>query len=342
MVWSLAILFISYFGFISFPHSGKFGNVFFESFKNWDGGHFIGIAEFGYREKFQYAFFPLYPLLIKFMGSILDNYLLAAIIISVGSTYFGLQLLYKLIKVDLGQKIAEKSIFAILIFPASFFFLTAYSEALFFFLTVTAFYFLRQKNLPIVTICAILASATRFVGVSVAVALLVYIQVTTGFNRKNWFVIFAPTGFLLYSLYLFHHTGDPLFFIAAENHWQRILAFPGLSFWEGIKSITSMGINSANFIILLDLIFAIFGLGLALRTLRFLPLQYSVYTLFSIMLPLFTSTLTSIPRFLLPIFPVFMMIALIKNHLIQIAYQVIALLLLSAYIILFVNGYWVS
>lgn len=302
----------------------------------------MGIAQSGYREKFQYAFFPLYPLLIKVLGSILDNYLLAAIAISLGSTYFGLQLLYKLIKVDLGKQIAQKTIFILLIFPTSFFFLTAYSEGLFFFLSVAAFYFLRQRNFLMATTFASLASLTRFAGISVSIALIVYVQVTGGFNRKNCFVIFAPAGLLLYCVYLFYQTGDPLYFIAAENHWQRKLSLPGLSFWEGIKSITSVGINSANFTVLLDLIFASLGLGLGIRTLRFLPVEYSIYTLFSILLPLFSSTLTSIPRFLLPIFPIFIIIALIKNNFVQLAYQVISLMLLSAYTILFTGGFWVS
>ena len=342
LIWVVSIFFISFFGFISFPHSGKFSDDFLQSFRNWDGGHFTGIAESGYKEKFQYAFFPLYPLLIRFFGGILGNYFLAAIAISILSTFLAMQFLYRLIILDFEKKIAQKTIFAMLFFPASFFFLTAYSEALFFFLTVAAFYFLKKRNLLIVTIFAIFAGATRFAGVSLAIALIVYVQATVGFNRKNWFVIFAPMGFLLYCFYLFYHTGDPFFFIAAENHWQRNIAFPGLSFWDGIKSITLRGITAANFTILLDLIFATFGLGLALRTLRFLPVEYSIYTLLSVLVPIFTSTLTSIPRFLLPIFPIFIMIALIKNNLIQVAYQIVSLMLLAAYTILFINGYWVS
>jgi len=34
-----------------------------EPWANWDGGHFLGIAKAGYLHSFQYAFFPLFPLL---------------------------------------------------------------------------------------------------------------------------------------------------------------------------------------------------------------------------------------------------------------------------------------
>ena len=48
--------------------------------------------------------------------------------------------------VNQDKKIAEKVILALLFFPTSFYFLTAYSEGLFFFLIVATFYFLRHNR----------------------------------------------------------------------------------------------------------------------------------------------------------------------------------------------------
>src|ERR1035437_9930220 len=95
VIWLLAILSIAYVGFITIPHSNRFSNDFFNSFSNWDGGHFIGIAKYGYSEKFQYAFFPLYPLLIRAISQITNNYFYSAILINLVSTYIGMQFLYK-------------------------------------------------------------------------------------------------------------------------------------------------------------------------------------------------------------------------------------------------------
>ena len=100
-IWGLAVLTIFYFGFSSLPHSGLFPNDFIKSLANWDGGHFLGIADGinnGYDEKFQYAFFPLYPLLINLLSKLTGNFLTAGILISVVSTFFGLQLFYQLNK----------------------------------------------------------------------------------------------------------------------------------------------------------------------------------------------------------------------------------------------------
>lgn len=330
-IWFLSLLLISYIGFSTLPHSGKFTGDFFGSLSNWDGGHFLGIAEYGYREKFQYAFFPLYPLVIRGFSQLTKDYLLAGVFVSALSGFLGMQLLYKLVAADFEKKIAGKVILALLFFPTSFFFLTVYSEGLFFFLVIASFLFLKKRNLFWATIFASLASATRLAGLALVLALLVDVYVTEGISRKNAFVLLAPAGFLIYCWYLYTQTGDPLYFISAEAHWQRSVSLPGLNFLAGIKN--------SNF---LELLFAIFGVGLVFRSFRFLPVSYSIYGLVSLLLPLFTPSLTSIPRFLLPIFPVFILIALSKNQYVLLANQIISLMLLSLFAVFFVNGYWVS
>lgn len=332
-IWAASVLTIFYFGFSTLPHSGKFSGDFMRSLANWDGGHYLGIAQNGYSEKFQYAFFPLYPLMINLLNNIINNYLVSAILISLASTFLGLHYFYKLILLDFKKQIAEKAVVFFLFFPASFFLLTAYSEGLFLLLTILAFYFLRKNKLFWAVVFASLASATRLVGLAVVVAILVDILTRQGLSRKNWFILLAPLGIILYSIFLYRETGDLLYFITAENHWQRILAVPGIGFWEALKNIPN-GI--------LDLGFAIFGLGFAIRAFRFLPFSYAIYGLLSVVIPLFTPTLISLPRFLLPVFPIFILMALIKNQYFSLVFQVISLMLLGIFSAMFITGYWVS
>lgn len=341
-IWVVALLTISYLGFSSLPHSGLFSNDFFTNLANWDGGHFLGIAEEGYKEKYQFAFFPLYPLLIRLLNQVTGNYLLAAILISFVSTYLGMQLLYKLVLEDFKKEIAEKTILFLLFFPTSFYFLAAYSEGLFFFLTIATFYFLKKKRLLLATLTVFLVSATRLVGLAVVVGFLIEIGISQGFNRKNWYTLLAPGGFVLYCWFLQTQTGDPFYFIVAEAHWQRLITVPIFGFWETLKSLVQPGFIGEHFNSFLDLLFAVFGLGLAIRTFRFLPPSYSLYSLFSIGVPLFTPSLSSMPRFLLVIFPIFILIAFTKNRYLILAYQMISLMLLSAFTVLYINGYWVS
>lgn len=341
-IWVLTIFVIFYVGFSTLPNINPQSADFFNRLGNWDGGHYLSIAQSGYSEEFQYAFFPLYPVLIKFLNLPLQNYLLSAVLISVGSFFLALHLLYKLIAVDFDRKIAEKAVLFLLFFPTSFYFLTAYSEGLFFLLAVSTFYFLQRKNLFLAVIFASLASATKISGMAIVLALLIDVKLTYGFNKRNWFVLLAPLGFIFYCWFLFTKTGDPFYFLTAENHWQRYITVPGVSFWEAIKSVAAGGFGQNNFNILVDLIFAIFGLGFILRSFRFLPPVYSFYGFLSLVFPLLTPTLISMPRFLVVLFPIFILIALIKNKYILLGYQIIFLMLLSLFAALFINGYWVS
>src|SRR3989344_5217579 len=333
LIWILSVSMIFFIG--------KEGN-FFESLSNWDGGHYIGIAQNGYSEKFQYAFFPLYPITINLLNNFVGNYLLSAVLISIISTFFGLQLLYKLMSLDFDRKIADKVIAGILIFPTSFYFLTAYSEGLFFLLTIAAFYFLRTRKLFWAVVFASLASATRLSGLAVVLGLIIEVYLTEGINKKNWYILLSPLGFLIYCYFLYTNTGDPFYFITAENYWLRTLSLPGIGFWETLKSIFTPGFIDKNITAATDLIFGIFGLGLAIRTFRFLPISFSIYSFLSVIMPLLTPSLSSIPRFLLPIFPLFILIALTKNKYLNFAYQLISILILSAFSMMFITGQWVS
>lgn len=333
IVWLAAVLLSFYLGFFTLPHSDKFNNDFWGSLANWDGGHYLGIARNGYSQNFQYAFFPLFPLTIRVVNFLTQNYLMAGILISAVSAFLGAHLLSRLVALDFGKSAAEKTVLAFLFFPTSFYLLTVYSEGLFFLLTIAAFYFLRQNKLIWATIFAVLVSATRLVGLAVVAGILFDVLTREGLNRKNWYVLFSVSGFLIYCLFLYQQTGDPLYFLTAENHWQRTLVIPWVGFWETLKNVPNGAI---------DLAFAVFGLGLALRTFRFLPASYSIYSLLSVAIPLFTPTLSSMPRFLLPVFPIFILIALVKKPNLAPAYQVISLMLLAIFSVLFIAGYWVS
>lgn len=341
-IWAISVLTIFFFGFSNFPHSDKFSNNFWENLANWDGGHYLGIAEHGYQEKYQYAFFPLYPLLIKAVSSLTQNYLAASLLISIISSFLAIHLFFNLIRLDFDKKIAEKVVLALVMFPTSFYFLTAYSEGLFLLLVLATFLFLRKGNLMLAVITAALASASRVFGVALVLALIIEVWTKQGINKSNWYVLLAPLGLMIYSWYLFNQTGDPFYFITAQSHWQRIFTPPLVSFWETLRSLVTPDFITQNFNAFLDLLFAAFGLGMILRAFRFLPPSYAVYGLISILLPLTTPSLSSMPRFLLPIFPIFILIALIKKRYVFFAYQIISLVLLSAFAILFINGYWVS
>lgn len=342
LIWAAAVFFIFYLGFSSLPKTEIAQTNFFESLRNWDGGHYLGIAENGYLHSFQHAFFPLYPILIKLVGSLLNSTLMAGLLISFVATFLSLQLLYRLVLEDFDKVIAEKALLALLFFPTSFYFLTVYSEGLFFLLVIAAFFFLKKNNLLLATLIVALASATRIAGVALVLAFWVELMLTNRFSLRNWFVLLAPMGFLLYSFYLWQNTGDPFYFVAAESYWQREVTIPGLGFFETLKNLFVPNFISHHFDIFVNFLFAIFGIGFILRSARFLPPSYLVFSVISILIPLSNPMLTGIQRYLLPIFPIFITLALVKNRYSSLGYQIFGVMILAVFAVLFINGYWVT
>lgn len=339
-VWVAALLTIFYFGFSTLPHSDLFTDDFIRSFANWDGGHYLGIAD-GYDKPHQYVFFPLYPLLINLVSKLTGNLLTAGIVISVVSTFLGVNLLYRLIEMEFGRQYALKGVLALLFFPTSFHFLTVYTEGLFFLLTVATFLFLRKEKILAATIAATLASGTRLVGLAVVLGLIAYVYFTKGISSKNWYIIFAPAGFIFYALFLYNQTGDPFYFIGAEsNFWQSGLVFPGSAIIHSLKQSLMTGFLLNNF--RLELFFTIFGLIMIWLVSKRLSLDYTIFSVASFLLPLFSPTLAPMPRYLLTIFPIFIVLSFYKNQYVLIFYQLVSLMLLTIYALLFLNGFWVS
>lgn len=342
-IWALAVLSIFYFGFSSLPHSGLFPNDFIKSLSNWDGGHYLGIAEHGYTVKSQYVFFPFYPLLINLVSNVTSSYLTAGILISVLSFLLAVNLLYQLISLDFGKSTAEKALLTLLFFPLSFHFLTVYTESLFLLLATGTFLFLRKRNYFLASIFASFASVTRLSGLAVVLSLILSVYFTEGINKKNWYIIISPLGFLLYCFYLYNQTGDFFYFIQAESHfWDGGIVIPGSAVLFTAKQLLQPGFIVNNFRVLLDFVFTLVGLITVWKVSKKLSLDYAIYSLVSLILPLFSPTIVAMPRYLITIFPIFIILSLYKNYHLSIFYQFIGLMLLSVYAILFINGYWVS
>ncbi|MBI4040214.1 hypothetical protein HY389_02570 [Candidatus Daviesbacteria bacterium] len=328
-----------------FPQSLVFPAKFPEVLANWDGRHFISIAQYGYAQTIQYAFFPLYPILVNFVARVASqNYLWSALVVSWLSTFLTLHYLYKLLSLDLDQKLVRETLILLVLFPTSFFLLSAYSESVFLLFSVMAFYFARKKNFLLATVFAALSTATRISGLATVLALWMEGFYLGGF-KKNWIVLLAPVGILVYMYYLGRTTGDPLYFIQAEeSNWQRTLSIPGVNFVNNLHQLLSEGVKSENIISWIDLGFLVFGIGLVLRSIRWLRHSYAVFGLALLALPLLTNSFVSMPRFLLPIFPVFILLALWveKSDFKRLITWVVFVTLSTVFVVRFMTGFWIS
>lgn len=153
---------------------------------NWDGGHFLGIAENGYLP-IQTPFFPLYPLLIYILKFIGIPTLFAGLFITHISTIIALFYLYKLVSLDYSERIAKKTLIALLIFPTSFYLGSVYSEPLFLALTVSAFYYARQGKILTAAALGGLSFATRIIGIATIAGIFIEYLFNNKDALKNYF-----------------------------------------------------------------------------------------------------------------------------------------------------------
>jgi hypothetical protein len=174
----------------------------------------------------------------------------------------------------------------------------------------------------------------------------------TRFTRPSRFALASlslPLGalalFVLWSWVIFH---DPLAPLSAQAGWNRHFSWPWQTIAGAWNAATQTQLQfqpeNQSWTYLGALILARVVGALAVRWLR--P-SYTIYLWAGILFPLFSATpynpLLSYPRFLLVLFPAFMVLALLGRN--RYAHQIIlwlSLLLLGLYTIRFVNWYWVA
>ncbi len=374
LIWrliTLAIVFLSnkfipYLGF--FPYKEILLNYhlpkFIYSLANFDGVHYLQIAEKGYSQ-YQQAFFPLYPLLIKLFNPIFNNYLITGLIISNLSFLFALYFFIKYLKLVIKNFTFEKQIFFILFlisFPTSFFFGSLYTEGLFFLLFSLTLYFLQKEKYFFATLFGFLTATTRLIGLFLFISIIFYwykkIKTLKNFNKKQVFyavlTIIAPVlGLLSYCFYLWKTTGDPLMFFHAQpvfgaNRSTHLIILPQV-IWRYIKIFFTASINWQYFVSLFEFVIFIFVFLILILDLlknffqKNLTLtDLNLFSLTNLILPTLTGTLSSIPRYSLFSLYFFIYLINLKNNLLKIFLIIIFFILQIIVLGFFSQGYFVS
>ncbi|MHB8151502.1 MAG: mannosyltransferase family protein [Bacillati bacterium] len=328
-------------------HVSESSHLLLAVWGRWDAVHYLTIAERGYLGT-DMAFFPLYPLTIAALGSFLGNHLIAGFLISNACFFFGLLYLYKLLAHEYDRAVARRAIFYISIFPSAIFFSAVYTESLFFMLTVASFYYMREKKWWAAGIFGCLAALTRVEGVLLLAPFFfewfaAYRDRWSSALRQLCIGALIPFGMALYMGYLWVLRGDPLYFSHVQAHWHRHLAPPWVSV---INSVTLMvhatrGNTIANQA--LELAFTALMIGVLVGGWKRLRPSYIAYMGLSILVPMSTSSLMSMPRFALVLFPMFAILARWGGKpWVNTAIVAFSLPLLGLFTVLFADWYWVA
>lgn len=313
---------------------------------NFDGVHYLSIAERGY---FQYeqAFFPFYPLLIRWLTFFTRNYVFSGLFISHLAFFASLVFLYLLVKLDFSEKIAWRSLVYLLIFPTSFYFASVYSESLFLALVLGSFYAARKKRWWLAGILGGLASATRLTGIFLLPALFYERQEA---KRKSFAaLLLIPLGLLAYMWYLKQTAEDPFYFIhvqpffGAERSGGKIVLLYQV-FWRYLKMlVTVQKWTLTYFVVVLEALIASGFLAILILAYRQgLRHSYLIFAVLAYLIPTLTGTFSSLPRYVLACFPCFLYLGLVKDRRLHKLLPLFFLGLLVICIVLFSRGYWVA
>lgn len=314
---------------------------FIWSFGNFDGVHYLGIASVGYAYQFTQAFFPLYPLLIRMLSLATGfNFVISGLFISNIAFLFGLVFFYKLIMEIYDTKIAKWSCIYLVTFPTSFYFGSIYTEGIFFLFTTASFYLLNKNRIFFASIVGFAAALTRLVGVFLSISLQ---------NRKKINLIpllIIPLGLLTYMIYLKITFNNPFYFLTSQSAFGQgrttteIILLPQVLF-RWIKQITTTnGLTLFN--ACFEFVSTVLVLLLLVLSLKKVKKEWVAFSFFSVITPTLTGSLTSMPRYILIAFPMFIVLATIKNIYVRLVILIIFSILLVVSTALFTRGYWIA
>jgi len=302
-------------------------NVWFR----WDSGWIMSIVEGGYSfvrgQQNNTVFFPLLPLLTRWLGGAMGNYKVAGLMIVNFSYLLALMFLFNLVRDDFNIDIAKRTVLYLAVFPVSFIFSMFYTESLFLLFAVGAFYFVARKRWLFACCLGMLASMTRLIGIALMPALLIrYLEHIRKDNtiRKIraidllYFMI-IPAGLIITMAIFYKTTGDGWVFLRSEQYWDRHLALPWVSIVRGIRDVRlfmasgfkgSFGYPAK----IIELSFAFIFIMLIPLLLKHIRLSYAVFALIGLLIPLCSANILAFPRYTLPLFPFFILFGILGNR----------------------------
>ncbi len=330
----LLLVLVTYFGYILLT-AEKYSSTpvnliaFFTSWDRWDALRYLSIAQYGYKTPFDFAFFPLFPLLTALITPPLGSwsYLAVGMLISNAALLGTLVVLYQLAADIGGELVARRTLLYLCIFPTAFFFFAAYNESLFLLLITGAFLALRRQRWWLAGLLGFFATLTRSAGLILVVPYLYELWLARESVIMRWRnivfgvapILLIPLGILLYSLYCWKMTGNPLVFASVQDHWARHLSWPWVGLWQAFFELFwNQPFGSFNEVhVLLDLSATLGFIALTILGWRKLRVSYNLWIALLLLYIILTpsidqhDSLISNQRFVLEMFPAFITLAML-------------------------------
>lgn len=289
-------------------------------FNAWDSFNFGLIAVSGYVHP-NYVYLPGYPVLIHLVGLMVGDYWFGAFLVTQIFALASIAVFQLLAEMYMQPREALLATLLMTTFPyVSAFTTLGYSEAVFLFSSISAWYLYKRKRIGFSFLFAGLASVTRIYGF--AIVLPMFLDLVKSKQHRRLLYLVIPLAFIgSWLLFCNLATGDPLVSWTDENYWRTWAnGQPGIKYGliqsilvEGFRGIVvcCAGGNAFDPAILVSIAFVAYLIVKTWQVDRLLW-AYAV-SLFSILL--FTAPLISIVRYVAFIFPIWLT-AKVKNPLI--------------------------
>ena len=342
---------------------------FLNYWAHWDGAWYSEIATKGYgaHAPASTAFFPVYPMLVRFGAYLGGGAALWGVLISLVATLFTFYFLYRIAESLRGVYAARATVIVLAFFPTAFYMNAVYTEALFLaFSTGCVWAAHVRRDLLLAGILGALAAATRNVGVLLLLPLLYeWYRNRREFGRTGLLEIGAvPVGLVAYLVFLAGRFGDPLIFANEQSaYWNRSLTNPATALnmaWRaagiGVKYLLDpaalfLGRPAAPALLAsntLNLAFLVLFLLLAGISFAVLPPGLSLYAFIITLVPVLSPSpsfpLLGFPRYLLAAFPLFIALGylLSRSRTVLVLWLVVSIVLGVALTALFTTWRFVA
>lgn len=271
----------------------------FAPLANWDGRYYLTLARDGYtpEQPAAYAYFPLYPAVLHLLmaiplpppllGSLFNAALTLVLVVLLRRLYPG----------------RDRGIALFVCSPFAFFFVATYTEPLALVLAAGFLLALARERPGRAFALGALAGLTRISSLALALVALDHLR-----QRRYKLALVSLTapaaGVAIWMAWLWRSTGDPLKFLAAQTRFGRATSFhPGRLL--DVLAAAARGSSAQTWWEIFFLFLVLTGAAALIAKGRW---GEGAYSAAAVLLPLATLRLTSLNRYSLAAFPVFVLL----------------------------------
>ena len=343
----------------------------YEGYSRWDAAWYVDVARRGYYYdgpglQSSVAYFPAYPLSVRYLGKIVTDLVQAGMLVTLAAGAAFVVGVHQWARRLFDERVATVTVAMVLLWPYAYYlFGVVYSDALFLALAALAFFALERRKPWVAALLGAAATATRPVGVALVLGLVVRSLELDGVLvasarrvrvdlRKLRITTIVPAGSVAglaaFCAYLWYRFRDPFAFtqVGGAEGWNRSIGLRTIVKGSYVDIVRRGELTIDLLTLTVSGLLTFVALALIVRVLRRLGAGYAVYCLVVLLLPFVTSPeFRGMGRYVLAAFPCFAvtaewLTARTQRRAVLVPLGVAGFLVLGLFSTLFIRGYYMA